>query len=312
MGKNERNSNDYRKLQNIRKDLQALKRELCPDEKDKLRETEMKDFDDFQRKKHELNVLLAEVRGDVDRLNEMRKKLGPDGRDNMTIRLSSENNDRLRQATDLFSELKRVQERDERKKKKKFSEKDMADRREMVAIIGREIMALTRENARNKVAESEEEAAMRDRVEARRKLQEERTRERRAALKKARKSGRRGAGAVDEDEFKNVGPQSEQEQAFETQVQANIAEQNQILDEISRGLDELKELANEANKQLTVQGAMLDQVDAQMDNTISQFKAANKRLKSILEESGGMSRWCPMIICAILLLALVGYIFGIV
>ena len=87
--------------------------------------------------------------------------------------------------------------------------------------------------------------------------------------------------------------------------------QDKILEEISRGLDDLRELATEANKQLTVQGAMLQQVDEQMDSTINQFKVANKRLKDILEASGGMSRWCPMLICAIFLLALVGYIFGI-
>jgi len=88
--------------------------------------------------------------------------------------------------------------------------------------------------------------------------------------------------------------------------------QNKILDEISKGLDDLKDLANEANKQLVQQAAMLTEVEGQMDKNISAFKIANKRLKDILEESGGMSRWCPMIICAIFLLALVGYIFGIV
>jgi hypothetical protein len=293
----------------MKKDLQELKRELCPDERDKAQAQEMQGFDDFQRKKHELNILLQDIRTDVDRLNEMRKKLGDDGRDNLTIRLTSENNDRLRTATDMFSELKRIQEKDEKKKKKKFSEKDIADRRELVALVGKEIMNLTNENARNKSGESEEETAMRERVDARKREQEEKTKARRARAKDRKK--KKGQDAEDED-FTDVGPKSEQEVAFEQKVQENMNEQNQILDVISRGLDDLKELANEANKQLTVQGAMLQQVDEQMDKTILGFKAANKRLKDILEESGGMSRWCPMIICAIFLLALVGYIFGIV
>ena len=245
-------------------------------------------------------------------MNEMRKKLGADGRDSLTIRLSSDNNDRLRTASDLFTELKRIQERDERKKKKKVSEKDMADRRDMVTLIGKEIIALTNENARNKHVETEEEAEMRARVEGRKKEQEERTRARRERAKKARKGKKGRDGDFDDDDFKDVGPKSEQEQAFELQVQQNVDTQNLILDQISKGLDELKDLANEANKQLTVQGAMLDQVDQQMDATILQFKAANKRLKNILEESGGMSRWCPMIICCVFLLALIGYIVGII
>lgn len=57
---------------------------------------------------------------------------------------------------------------------------------------------------------------------------------------------------------------------------------------------------------------MLEQVDSKMDETIGQFKASNRRLKTLLEESGGMSRWCPILICCVFLLALVGYIAGIV
>jgi len=312
--KGSRHNNDYRKLQNILKDLRELRRELCPDEKEKAQDEEMKSFDDFQRKKHELNSLLKDIRVDVDRLNEMRKHLGSDGRDPNSIRLSSENNDRLRRATELFTQLKQIQQKDEKKKsgKKKVSEKELADRREMVMLIGQEIVNLTNENARNKIQESDEEAAMRSRVEQRRREQEERTRARREAAKDRRKRRNQREKDIDEDDFKDIGPKSEQEQAFEAQVQINQEEQDKILAVISRGLDDLKDLANEANKQLTVQAAMLEQVDQKMDTTIHNFKAANKRLKAILDESGGMSRWCPMIICAIILLALVGYIFGLV
>ena len=90
-----------------------------------------------------------------------------------------------------------------------------------------------------------------------------------------------------------------------------MAQQDKMLEEISRGLDELKEIATEANKHLTIQKAMLDQVDEKMDQTIKGFKTANQRLKTMLDESGGMSRWCPVIICLVVLLALVGYIFNI-
>lgn len=40
-----RASTEYRKLQQMIKDLKALKRELLPDEKDKALEAEMKNFD---------------------------------------------------------------------------------------------------------------------------------------------------------------------------------------------------------------------------------------------------------------------------
>lgn len=53
---------------------------------------------------------------------------------------------------------------------------------------------------------------------------------------------------------------------------------------------------------------MLKEVDEKMDTTIREYKTANERLADILEQSGGLSRWCPMVICLIILLALIGYI----
>lgn len=91
----------------------------------------------------------------------------------------------------------------------------------------------------------------------------------------------------------------------------NNADQNIILQEITAGLEELQQLATEANKHLVVQAAMLDQVDEKIDKNIRAFKTANARLQDILEQSGGMSRWCPIIICIIILLAVLGYIFHI-
>jgi hypothetical protein len=76
-------------------------------------------------------------------------------------------------------------------------------------------------------------------------------------------------------------------------------------------LDDLKELANDANKALTQQKCMLEQVDQKMDDNIRQFKTANSRLKTMLQKAGGCSRLCPLIICTIVLLALLGNIVGI-
>jgi hypothetical protein len=75
---------------------------------------------------------------DVERLTELRKKLGEDGRDNLTISLQSENQERLKTATEMHAQLKSIQAKDEKKKKK--SEKDVADRREMVELLGCDIL----------------------------------------------------------------------------------------------------------------------------------------------------------------------------
>ena len=119
----------------------------------------------------------------------------------MTIRLSSENNDRLRRAADLFTALKQIQEKDEKKakKKKNISEKDMADRRDMVRLIGQDIMQLTQDNSRIKLANgSPEDLEMEERVNRRKQEKEDKIREARAARKG--KKGKRGKGNdIDED-----------------------------------------------------------------------------------------------------------------
>jgi len=118
-----------------------------------------------------------------------------------------------------------------------------------------------------------------------------------------------GGGGGDDlgDELDGAQPISEQDQQFMDKVDANVAEQDEILTQISKGLDELKDIGLEMNKALAVQSAMIEEIDTKMDETIAKFKTANGRLKDILEQSGGLSRWCPMIICLCLLLGLIGY-----
>lgn len=227
---------------------------------------------DFQHKKHALQTLLSEIREDVDRLNDQRKKLGEEGRDTITIRLASENTHRLKQATELLQELRKQQDKDEKRgkgSKRKLSEKELAERREMVILIGNQLQQLVRDNQRSKALENPEDAAMQDRVERRKAEQEARTREKREERRRARKAGRKGAdAAIDEDDFKEVGPRSEQEQAFEQQVQQNREQQDKMLEEISGVLTDLHELAVTANKQLAVQSAMIDEIDKQMDKSV--------------------------------------------
>ena len=304
-----RTRQEARKLKVMLDDLNAMRAELLPDDKEKARQEEMKTFDDFQRKKHALNSLLSDIRHDVERLVELRKKLGSDERDTTTIRLQSDNSERLKEALEHFQELKKQLEKDaQRTGRKKVDEKEMADRRHLVILLGEDIKDLTAQNARVRMPLNEDEEAMQARI-ARRQARDAEAKERREKSRKSRRL-RKGESGIDDDDFGQASaPQSEQEQAFEEKVAHNMADQDKMLAEISAGLDELKELAVEANKQLTIQKAMLDQVDDKMDTTMRQFKTANARLKNLLEESGGMSRWCPMLLLAVVILALIGYVF---
>ena len=290
-------------------DLNQIRQELLPDDKEKKAQEEMKTFDDFQRKKHALNTLLTDVRTDVERLNELRNKLGKDERDTTTIRLQSDNSDRLKEAYELFNELKQQLSKDADKTgRKKIDEKELADRRHLIILLGEDIKDLSTQNGRIRLPTGDDDEVVQQRI-ARRQAKDMEARERRERSRKNRKL-KKGESGIDEEDFQSVaGPSNDMEMAFEEKVAVNMAEQDKMLLEISAGLDELKELATEASKQLTIQKAMLDQVDDKMDTTMRQFKTANARLKSLLEESGGMSRWCPILLIAIVILALVGYIF---
>lgn len=57
-----------------------------------------------------------------------------------------------------------------------------------------------------------------------------------------------------------------------------------------------------------MQSTLLDQIEVKIDGTTKRFVFANKKMKELLDESGGMTRWCPIMIAIIVLLALGGYI----
>jgi len=313
-----RESGGIRKLQRYLAELKVLKRELLPDEDDKKRNEEMKTLDDYGRKKYELMDMIKDVREDIDRLNESRKA-SHDGRDVHTIRLQTDNNRKLRDAAAVFNELKGIHLKDEkknpkRKGKKKIDDKDMADRRKYLLLVAEELKELMNQNGRTRAVLDDREEEIKNRVEKRkedkRRMREERSqsRKRERSRSRSRRTGETGAADDGDDDFKPV-VVDQQVQAFEEKVQQNIREQDEMLKEIGEGLDELKMLAQEANKQLVIQKEMLDQVENKIETTTRDFKSANKRLQELLDESGGMSRWCPILICLVILLALGVYIF---
>jgi len=285
-------------------DLKTLKAELLPNADDAQTQEEMKNFDDFQKKKYDLNVHLRELRKEITRLQELRKEKGEDTRDQNVIKIQHNNEKALKEATTMWNDLKTILIKDE--KKKKADQGEMANRKKMISLLGEEIVELSNKNSRVKHVKTADEFQLEQRRdEAARQKREKRTNRR---GRRGRK-GKDGDGGGDDlaDEIGDAQPVTQQEQEFMEKVDANYAQQDEILSEISKGLDELKDIGLEMGKTMAVQAAMIDEIDTKMDTTISKLKTANGRLKDILEQSGGMSRWCPMIICLCLLLGLIGY-----
>jgi len=68
-------------------------------------------------------------------------------------------------------------------------------------------------------------------------------------------------------------------------------------------------MATDINQELDKQNAMLDEVEHKIDNVTDKLVSRNAQMKKILEDSGGIQRWCPVLILLIILLALLGYIY---
>lgn len=56
---------------------------------------------------------------------------------------------------------------------------------------------------------------------------------------------------------------------------------------------------------------MLDELGDKIDDTTAKYETANLRLNKLLDATGGVSRWCPLIIVGVILLALLAYIYKI-
>jgi len=306
----DRPGGEYRRLEVMLTDLRQIKGELLGQEMDEKRLEEMKGFDDFQKKKHALNLFLAETRKEVERLVEMKKNLGEEkDRDTNTIKLESANRKKLQEAIGMFNEIKKQLMADLKKHeagKSKLEAKDIEDRKTMVALFAREIQDLTKKNSRVKpIAQEEESELAKSRREARKQKKEEEK-----ARRERRRKGKKSGEAEEPEEEPQ--PMTAEEQAFMQQHDQNLKDQDELLDEISKGMDELKQIGLDMNKTLTIQNQMLDVIEEKVDKNIEKLKNANKRLKDIMEQSGGMTVWCPRLVCIIILLALVGYIFNLV
>jgi hypothetical protein len=316
---------DFKKMNIMLTDLKVMRNDLLPDSKESQRDAELKEMDPFTRAKTQLHDILRPLTKEVERLQELRSN-APDGRDKATIQLYTENANKLKEAGDIWKSLKEIIQKDEAKKK--VDEKTITDRKKMVTILGKEIQDLSGKNAHIKPAkETETLKTLRGRAEekgrrrredrnrgrAKKKKEEEEQDEADAAagIKKKKKKADEGPAVdIQDDDMRAMAPASPEEDKFFAMVEEAKQEQDAMLDEILKGMTELKDIAVTMNTEIKVTTELANQIGEKMDDTIATFKSSNARLKEILDESGGLTRWCPMLICVILLIALVGYMFN--
>lgn len=99
-----------------------------------------------------------------------------------------------------------------------------------------------------------------------------------------------------------------EEKEFASSIQARDLAIDQKLDQVLRGIVQLKEISIVIQDEIQVQGQIVDGASNQADMITRKFHTANQTMRSLLEQSGGATRWCPILVIVILLLAIVGYL----
>ncbi len=91
-----------------------------------------------------------------------------------------------------------------------------------------------------------------------------------------------------------------------------IQQKDQIIDtklhSVLQGIIVLKEISLHIQEEVQVQNQIITETDQKVSKITNQFSSANQKMKLLLETSGCATRWCPIFIIIILLLALSGYI----
>ena len=131
-----------RKLDTMVVDLSSMQTELLPNEHNKEQETEMKSMDAFQRQAQELIFSLTAIRKKVERLIELRKRLGTGKRTRDSIQLQSSNSQQLQSAALQWNQLKAVLV----KKEKKLNEKELVEKRQLLLLLEQDIKDLSLQN----------------------------------------------------------------------------------------------------------------------------------------------------------------------
>jgi len=294
-------------------------------------EQELKNMDEFQRKKHELNIKFNDVRENIKQLEQLRHGRSSKHPSEAEVRIKNDNWKLIQEGRGLLTELNHVLEKEQKKAakeaKKKAKEngttvdeaaeglmKDLQNRQNLCRMLDKELTDFTQRNTGVSVKMTGLDADVKERFTRNQASVEERRQARQANKDRRRKSSIKNDFKVeiDEDDFRDLKPQSEQVQQFYDQVAVNMQEQDQMLDQISAAMDDLAEMGNDINKSLKFQNDMAPELANKIDAVNLKIESANGRLQDIFEQSGGMMRWCPMCVCGILLLALVGYIVNII
>jgi len=291
MGFFKEDTKDYsRSVKNMLTELQTIKTTCLPNEVDNV---DTKHMDKYGKKRQELMVCLKHLNEGIQTLKQKEKQSS--SRNPEVISLDHGNRKTLTEAQDVFYELKEIYAGNKTKGAKKLGAEEVSRRGEEVKKLEDQI------NRMGGIVNPSAEKKNRSRTEQRRKDREDKQKRR-----KDQRRGRRKDENSDAIQFKTV-EVSEKEQAFLDETNANRQQEDLMLDEIAKGLDDLKNMGQDINATLQYQNELLKEADTQLQTVAEKFETGNQKLQNLLDSQGGPSRWIPRICCFVLILALVGY-----
>ncbi|KAK8695522.1 hypothetical protein V6N13_000677 [Hibiscus sabdariffa] len=97
---------------------------------------------------------------------------------------------------------------------------------------------------------------------------------------------------------------------LQSKLVSDIFMQDEGLDVISEGLDKLKNIALDMNEELDRQVPLMDEIDTKVDQTTSELRKNNVRMKQILTEVRSSRNFCIDIILLCILLGIAMYLYN--
>jgi chromosome segregation ATPase len=247
--------------------------------------------DDFTAKK---SILIAQLHN-FDALCDARDNCGlaKDSRD--YIRLKNTVNVELQKLTESLNELGRVHKKEVEKKGSKMTAAELEARSEIMSSIVAEFQSAYKHAKGYSHAGADENLQGGTAVNA-------------LTTEQLMKGQFAGAGLKSKTEALT----GEQLQQLE-QITGQVREQDQILDEISKGIDELQELAEKMSDELQLQDKMLTDLENKTDKTQTKLDSTNDRMKDALAKiNDKSSNMCMYAICIVMLLGIAMVIYNMI
>lgn len=261
--------------------LEIISDQCMDPKKKKQKEEEEKAMDDFQRLKKKIAEEVKDIRHRIEERNEL---LSKNENNPTSVRMSSEIRTKIKELKKKSEELDRIQKQHaEAIEKRKRKGKNVPKEEEEQAKLRAEIVDLCRKH-----------------IEECQFLEKEPT---------GRRSGLISGGGATPNAPTSL-PDLDDERF--AQLRAVDKQLDDKLDIVHEGVQTLKQMATEIDKEVELQSTMIDDLDTHVTKTSASLNSLNKRLKDQLKNVRSCDRFILDFICVILILGVAAAIYNLV